>query len=83
MHTEKLPSVISRSRKEVRRVLGVLDAKLDGKKFLVGNRLTIAGLSFVPWHGIIPFVDPSPRFRYTLENFGVLRVEISKSLLTI
>ena len=53
-HLEKLPSAISRYRKEVRRVLGVLEAALEGKRYLVGDKLTIADLSFIPWHSIIP-----------------------------
>ena len=54
MHLDKLPSVISRYRNEVRRVLGVLNTALEGKKYLVGDKVTIADLSFVPWHSIIP-----------------------------
>jgi glutathione S-transferase len=54
MHLEKLPSAISRYRNEVRRVLGVLNMALEGKKYLVGDKVTIADLSFVPWHSIIP-----------------------------
>jgi glutathione S-transferase len=54
MHLNKLPSVISRYRNEVRRVLGVLNTALAGKRYLVGDKVTIADLSFVPWHSIIP-----------------------------
>jgi glutathione S-transferase len=53
-HLEKLPSAISRYRNEVRRVLGVLNTALEGKKYLVGDKVTIADLSFVPWHNVIP-----------------------------
>ncbi|KAE9367089.1 glutathione S-transferase [Stipitochalara longipes BDJ] len=55
-HLEKLPSAISRYRKEVRRILGVLDTALEGKKYLVGDKVTIADLSFVAWHSVIPFI---------------------------
>jgi glutathione S-transferase len=54
----KLPSAISRYRKEVRRVLGVLNTALEGKKYLVGDKATIADLAFVPWHSIIPVCAP-------------------------
>ena len=54
MHLDKLPSVISRYRNEVRRVLSVLNTALEGKRYLVGDKVTIADLSFVPWHSIIP-----------------------------
>ncbi|PMD33584.1 glutathione S-transferase [Hyaloscypha variabilis F] len=55
-HLEKLPSAISRYRKEVRRILGVLDTALEGKRYLVGDKVTIADLSFVAWHSVIPFI---------------------------
>jgi glutathione S-transferase len=55
MHLDKLPSIISRYRNEVRRVLGVLNTALEGKRYLVGDKVTIADLSFVPWHSIITF----------------------------
>jgi glutathione S-transferase len=54
VHSSKLPSVISRYRNEIRRVLGVLNTALEGKRYLVGDKVTIADLSFVPWHSIIP-----------------------------
>jgi len=53
-HLERLPSAISRYRKEVRRILGVLDTALEGKRYLVGDKVTIADLSFVAWHSVIP-----------------------------
>jgi hypothetical protein len=58
VHLEKLPSAISRYRKEVRRVLGVLNTALEGKKYLVGDKITIADLAFVPWHSVIPVCPP-------------------------
>ena len=62
-HLEKLPSAISRYRKEVRRILGVLESALEGKRFLVGNKVTIADLSFVAWHSVIPVCVFKPPFR--------------------
>jgi glutathione S-transferase len=53
-HTVKLPSAISRYRKEVYRVLRVLEAALEGKRYIVGDKVTIADLGFVPWHSLIP-----------------------------
>lgn len=35
-------------------MLGVLDAALEGRRYLVGDKMTIADLSFVPWHSLIP-----------------------------
>lgn len=54
VHLQRVPSAISRYRKEIRRVLGVLDTALQGRRYLVGDKLTIADLVFVPWHFVIP-----------------------------
>lgn len=51
-------------------MLGVLDAALEGKRFLVGDKVTIADLSFVPWHSIIPVsvsISSSPRMLLNLD----------------
>lgn len=40
-HPEKLPSAIERYRKEVLRVVGVLNSHLEGKEFVVGDKLTM------------------------------------------
>ncbi|KAI1809982.1 glutathione S-transferase II [Poronia punctata] len=49
-HSERLPSAIERYNKEVRRVLGVLDVSLQGKQWLVGDKLTYVDLAFAPWN---------------------------------
>lgn len=38
-----------RYKNEVRRLLAVLDKRLDGRQFLVGEELTIAEMAIVPW----------------------------------
>jgi len=53
-HTAILPTVQRRYRTEIHRILGVLDAALEGKQYLVGDTATIADLAFVPWHVIAP-----------------------------
>jgi len=52
-HSEKLPSVIERYNKEALRVVGVLERGLEGKDYLVGNRLTYADLSFISWNNFV------------------------------
>lgn len=59
-HTAILPTVQRRYRAEIRRVIGVLDVALEGKQYLVGDKVTIADLAFVPWHVIAPVCLPSP-----------------------
>lgn len=57
-HPEYVPSAIERYQKEARRVTGVLNLALQGKEYLVGNKLTYADLAFIPWQcGLIMF-DP-------------------------
>lgn len=55
-HPEKIPSAVERYVKEVRRVLGVLDNILVGKEYLVGDRVSYADLSFVPWNWVLDYL---------------------------
>jgi len=49
-HPEKLPSAIDRYKREIIRVLGVLESVLSKQEWLVGGKLTIADISFVTWN---------------------------------
>ena len=55
-HGEKIPSAIERYEKEVLRVLYVLNKGLEGKEYLVGDKVTIADLAFISWLVSVPFV---------------------------
>ena len=58
-HREKVPSAVERYNNEIKRVFGVLDAVLSSQKYLVGDKLTVADLSFVPWKaGVITWLLP-------------------------
>ena len=50
LHPEKIPSAIERYQKEILRVFGVLDGVLAQREWLVGDKCTVADLSFVPWN---------------------------------
>ncbi|KAK4169835.1 putative glutathione S-transferase [Cladorrhinum sp. PSN259] len=54
LHPEKIQSAIDRYANEIKRVLGVLETVLSAKpadaQWLVGNKMTYADLSFVPWN---------------------------------
>jgi glutathione S-transferase len=50
LHHEKLPSAIERYQNEVRRILGVLEGLLEGKEWLVGDKITYADLAFLPYN---------------------------------
>lgn len=47
---EKIPYGIERYAKEVQRVIGVLEIILSKQEYLVGNKLTIADLSYITWN---------------------------------
>ncbi|GJF00121.1 glutathione S-transferase [Phanerochaete sordida] len=49
-HSETLPSAQERYQKETKRVLGVLEGVLAKQDTLVGGKITIADLSFIPWN---------------------------------
>jgi GST-like protein len=46
---EKLPYAIDRYTREAHRLLGVLDRRLAGRAFLVGDEYTIADMACYPW----------------------------------
>ena len=46
-HPEKIPSAIERYQREIIRVLGVLERVLSARRWLVGDKCSVADLSFV------------------------------------
>jgi glutathione S-transferase len=50
LHSVKLPSAIERYNAELKRVLSVLEMLLEGKEWLVGDKVTYADLSFATWN---------------------------------
>jgi glutathione S-transferase len=50
LHHEKIPSAVERYQNEARRVLSVLDGVLEGREWLVGDKITFADLAFAPWN---------------------------------
>ena len=44
---EKIPTAIERYQKEILRVLGVLESVLSKRRWLVGDKCTVADLSFI------------------------------------
>ncbi|KAI1128156.1 glutathione S-transferase [Nemania abortiva] len=53
LHKEKIPSVQDRFNNECKRQLAVLDKVLQGRDWLVGEKMTYADLAFVPWNDIL------------------------------
>jgi GST-like protein len=64
---EKIPYAIDRYTREANRLLGVLDKRLHGRAFLLGDDYTIADMASYPW--IDPYktapidLDPYPEVR--------------------
>ncbi|KAL4970986.1 glutathione S-transferase family protein [Aspergillus stella-maris] len=61
LHHESIPSAIERYTKEIHRILGVLNGVLEGKTWLVGDKMTFADLAFLPWHERIDQLLSIPR----------------------
>ncbi|KAI1359434.1 glutathione S-transferase [Xylaria arbuscula] len=65
LHPEKIPSAIERYENEVRRVLGVLEAVLSKNpadaQWLVGDKMTFADMSFMPWNFRLSEITPHVR----------------------
>ena len=57
LHPEKIPSAIERYQKEIVRVFGVLDSVLAKQPWLVGDKCSVADLSFVTCLPIPLFVQ--------------------------
>ena len=62
-----MPSAVERYNNEIKRVFGVLDSVLSKQKYLVGDKVTIADLSFVPWNAgvenwLIPDIDTQKNY---------------------
>ncbi|KAH9926306.1 glutathione S-transferase C-terminal-like protein [Epithele typhae] len=66
-HHEKIPSAIERYRKEIVRVIGVLDATLATRQWLVGDKPSAADLSFIVWN--------YSTMKYTLAGWDGLNVD--------
>ncbi|EKM50621.1 uncharacterized protein PHACADRAFT_213520 [Phanerochaete carnosa HHB-10118-sp] len=52
-HPEKPQSVLDRYTNEIKRVFGVLEGVLSKQEWLVGNKPTVADISFCSWNEII------------------------------
>ena len=63
LHPEKLPSAIERYAKEMKRVLGVLDGALEGKQWLVGDKMTFADLVGHPFSPIPQNIIQTKEFK--------------------
>jgi GSH-dependent disulfide-bond oxidoreductase len=64
---EKIPYAIDRYVKETNRLYGVLDRRLTGRVFIVGNDYTIADMSAYPW------IVPWQRQQQNLDDFPNLK----------
>lgn len=45
----EFPKVTDRYVKEVNRILGVLETRLDGREYFVGKQFTVADIAVLPW----------------------------------
>lgn len=54
----EFPKVTTRYFKEVSRIMGVLDTRLNGQDYLAGDEFTIADVAVIPWIGMC-FAHPA------------------------
>jgi GSH-dependent disulfide-bond oxidoreductase len=64
---EKIPYAIERYTREANRLLGVLDKRLAGRAFIVGDDYTIADMACYPW------IDPYKTAPIDLEPYPEIR----------
>jgi GSH-dependent disulfide-bond oxidoreductase len=64
---EKIPYAIERYTREANRLLGVLDKRLAGRAFIVGDDYTIADMACYPW------IDPYKTAPVDLEPYPEIR----------
>jgi GST-like protein len=64
---EKIPYAIDRYTREAHRLLGVLDRRLAGRAFLIGDDYTIADMACYPW------IDPYKSAPIDLEPYAEVR----------
>lgn len=72
----KAPDVTERYFKEVSRIYGVLNARLEGKNYFAGDEFTIADIAMFPWihaGSMFPFtadlpLDANPNLKAWLER---------------
>lgn len=64
---EKIPYAMTRYRSEAERLLGVLDKRLQRRKFIVGDEYTIADMACYPW------IDPYSKAPLDLSPFPHVR----------
>ncbi|TCD62166.1 Glutathione S-transferase 2 [Steccherinum ochraceum] len=62
----------SKQQAEVKRILGVLESVLEQKEWLVGGKLTVADISFVPWDNALSTIL-GPSFDFEKEFPAVYR----------
>ncbi|KUJ17102.1 glutathione S-transferase C-terminal-like protein [Mollisia scopiformis] len=56
-HSEILPSAYNRYVEETKRILGVLEGRLEGREWLVGNKMSVADVGFLAWYEEAFMVD--------------------------
>ncbi|RAL10229.1 glutathione S-transferase family protein [Aspergillus homomorphus CBS 101889] len=61
-----------------RRTLGVLNTVLEGRTWLVGEKITFADLVFVPWNGRLDYLLPEEDYLATYPNVKAWQQRIEK-----
>ncbi|KAF9643379.1 glutathione S-transferase [Thelephora ganbajun] len=78
-HSEKIPSAIERYNNEIKRVFSVLDSVLSKQKYLVGEKVTIADLSYITWNvAVLAWVLPDADIEKNYPAFARWHKELTE-----
>lgn len=84
-HHEKLPSAINRYAEEIHRIMSVLDGVLKSRPSgsLVGDKISYADISFVPWQNLMLYLNNEPLIERKLDNWEDEYPAVSKWVKTV
>ncbi|TCD68875.1 Glutathione S-transferase 2 [Steccherinum ochraceum] len=78
VHHEKIPSAIVRYQNEARRILGVLESVLSKQDYLVGGKVTIADIAFVPYNNVLQrVIDDDFDFKKEFPNTYIWHTKVT------
>lgn len=69
---------LNRYTNETKRLLGVLNERLEGRQYLVGDQYTIADIATFPWINALDFYEGKEHLEY--DSFGNIQAWINRCM---
>ena len=69
IHPERVQSAVERYSREIERVRGVLNKHLEGRDWLVGDKITVADLSWVMWENVVELLIGREMIKFDTSKF--------------